>query len=78
LALGPHAPQHLVSDLNQIAGIEEITVDKSRISNVLGMRIGGAAFLKGTKLGVWLGWATNHGKYNYVHQQSRVNPAFSR
>jgi hypothetical protein len=55
LALAPHPPKHLVSDLNQIVRIEEITVDKSWVLNCVRLRIGGAALLERAQLGVGLG-----------------------
>ena len=65
LALATHTSKHLVSDLNEVARVEEITGDKSRILDVLRLRIGGAAFLERTQLGVGFR-RMSHCKYNYA------------
>jgi hypothetical protein len=59
LALGPHAAKHLVLDLDQVARIEEIAIDKSGISYVLRMRIGGAALFERALLGIGFGRASD-------------------
>ena len=59
MAFGPHAAKHLVLDLDQVARIEEIAIDKSGVSHVLRMRIGGAALFERALLGVGFGRAAN-------------------
>ena len=57
LPLGSHASKHLVSNLDQIARVEEITADKSRILNIRRLRICSAAALKSAQLGVEFRWS---------------------
>jgi hypothetical protein len=53
---GPHASKHLVLHLDQIARIEELAVDESRVLNVLRVRIERAAFLGRAACGrIWEG-----------------------
>ena len=51
-AIDPMSPQHLVTDLDQVAGVEELRVAKQRISHARGMTMQSVAGLEELELGV--------------------------
>ena len=67
LTLAPHPSQHLVLDLRQIVRIEEVAFQKSRVSNTLRTRIGGAALFERAVLGIRFERAANHCNDNIVN-----------
>ena len=55
LAFGPHSAQHLVLDLDQIARIEEIVLEKQVVAHCFRVRVQRPLLLEGPEFGVVVG-----------------------
>jgi hypothetical protein len=55
LAFGPRPPEHFVFDLDQIARIEEIVLEKQWVAYRMGARVEGSLLLEGADLWVRIG-----------------------